>query len=121
MKNSSIHHLINIRANHGADIFINPSEPLTSNIKWLHENVTDNTIWGIEFDEGYFFNQLGINTNRDLTKSEYKRRSHHFRQQEWEYQQHLEEQGFEMDMSGDCREEPLLNPGGGPYNPWDNI
>jgi len=118
MKNA-IHHIINVRSGQQPLYYDHLGNDYIPTIKELHTDV-QSMIWGIEFKEGYFFSMIGIADQRDLTKAEFNKLSHDFRHYEREMHLHNEEQGFEMDMSGDCRE-PDLNPGGGPYNVADCI
>jgi hypothetical protein len=62
---------------------------------------------------------LKIANNRNITKAEYKKRSHTFRKSEYEFDCYCV--GQELESSRYTGYEPDLNPGGGPYNPNDNI
>lgn len=112
MKNSTIHHLINLKA--GIHEFYGNSkeerrenlETLGVTVKEAHKMLQEPEM----FLWGYGYEESQIGARRNWTKKDYKLMMHNIRKCNWEQYQH------DLKCHSEDQYEPDLNPGGGPYH-----
>lgn len=106
MKNTFIHHIIELKANHHESIVNDIDDEMTPK-DWMFLIHSKHWDWE-SFLYGFGYNEAMIGSRRDMTQKEYKQIMHYQRFEAWEFDK-------THDNAYSDEYEPQYNPGGGPY------